>query len=409
MIGLGLLMALLLFGGWSYWYHRYRFRLLRKQVQRQSGYLASLLQNSIDAIIFIDNDNRVQLWNRGAELIFGYSAAEMLGKGFHRLVPPELNAEQELDDIRSTVYREGYISNYQTHRLTKDGRRLTVDLSRTLIYADDGKPIGSTAILRDVTEKVEMDKQLYNTEKLASIGILAAGVAHEINNPLAVILGFTDLLKERFAESTPERADLHVIEETANNVKRIVEDMLGFARVSEGLSDRVDVKQTLEKVLAMVQHTLVSSAIELVTDEVREGLPAVIGDPREYQQVLFNLINNSITAMSEGGGRLTVAAWPEEEFVHVRIFDTGRGIPDRSKSRVFDPFFTTKKVGEGTGLGLSLSYGIVRKYGGRIRFTSRSTEDHPDQPGRTAFTVSMPVVKSESSGVEGDGSTSPGS
>ncbi|MBD3404409.1 PAS domain S-box protein [candidate division GN15 bacterium] len=376
----------------GFWQQRRVARQLRTRIGTQSEFLSAVLQGSVDAIIFIDNDNRVRVWNRGAEMIFGWSADEMIGESFHRLVPPELDPNEELETIRDAVYRDGYIQNYQAQRITKDDRRITVNFSRTLITDNKGQPLGSTAILKDVTEKIEMDKQLYNTEKLASIGILAAGVAHEINNPLAVILGFTDLLKEKFPEDSPERADLTIIEETANNAKKIVENMLGFARVSEGQKDTVTVNDAIDAVLRITRHNIDTARIELVTDEVRSNLPAVVGDPREYQQVLFNLLNNAVAAMEADGGRLSIAAWAEEGQVHVRISDTGSGIPDRIKSKVFDPFFTTKKVGEGTGLGLSLSYGIVQKYGGELRFTSRAREDFPDQPGRTTFTVSMPVA-----------------
>jgi signal transduction histidine kinase len=316
----------------------------------------------------------------------------MLGETFHRLVPPDIDAEGELSKIQDRVYHDGYIQNYQTQRLTKDGRRITVNLSRTLVKTDDGTPLGSTAIIKDITEKVEVDKQLYNTEKLASIGILAAGVAHEINNPLTVILGFTDLLKDKFPEGSGEAHDLAIIEQNANNAKKIVENMLGFARVSEGQTDMTDVNQALDSVLTIVRHTLSSSKIELVTEEVRPNLPPVACDPREFQQVIFNLVNNAVSAMQQTGGRLSIAAWAEDHGVHVRISDTGVGIPDRYRERIFDPFFTTKKVGEGTGLGLSLSYGIVKRHGGDIRFTSRAQEDHPDREGRTSFTVSMPIA-----------------
>ncbi|MCB2230932.1 PAS domain S-box protein [bacterium] len=366
-------------------------RQLRTRIGTQAEFLSSVLQASVDAIIFIDNDNRVQVWNRGAEMTFGYTAEEMIGQSFHRLVPADIDADKELATIRDTVYRDGFIRNFQTQRITKDERRITVNLSRTLITDSKGKPLGSTAILKDVTEKVELDKQLYNTEKLASIGILAAGVAHEINNPLAVILGFTDLLKERFPDGSPERADLNIIEETANNAKKIVENMLGFARVSEGLKESVNVNSAIDAVLRITRHAFEGAKIILITDEVRPHLPEVVGDPREYQQVLFNLVNNAIAAMTGVGGQLSIAAWAEEGRVHVRISDTGEGIPERIKNQIFDPFFTTKKVGQGTGLGLSLSYGIVQKYGGEIRFTSRAREDFPDLPGRTTFTVSMPI------------------
>ncbi len=375
-------------------YQRRASVALEEKVSRQEGYLSAILQNTVDAIIFIDNDNRIKVWNRGAEMLFGWTAEEMLDSRFRRLIPPELGVDKELERIRQEVYTKGHVRHYQTQRLTKSGRRLTVSLSRTLITGEDGEPLGSAAIVQDVTDKLEMDKHIYHTEKLASIGVLAAGVAHEINNPLAVILGFADLLKERFKEDSSEFEDLKTIEENANHAKMIVENLLGFARVSEGLEDVVYVNGALETVINIVRNTLMTKKIEIVTD-IQPDLPPVKGDAREFQQVAFNLINNSTAAMSEGGGALTISAEADDDWVHVRVKDTGTGIPDEIKAHIFDPFFTTKKVGQGTGLGLSLCYGIVHKYGGRISFTSTSRDDLQDLPGGTTFTVSMPVERQD--------------
>jgi two-component system NtrC family sensor kinase len=373
-------------------YQRRISRALKRQVSEQEEFISAILQNSVDAIIFIDNDNTVKMWNKGAEMIFGYTPQEMLGSRFRRLIPPDMDADEELGRIQEEVYRVGHIRNYQTQRLTKSGRRITVNISRTLLHNNEGSAIGSTAIIKDVSEKVEMDKHIYNTEKLASIGILAAGVAHEINNPLAIILGFTDLLKERFDEGAPEYEDLKMIEDNANHAKAIVENLLGFARITEGLEDNVDVTSSLETVANIVRNTLVTRKVELVTN-IGSDLPPVAGDAREFQQVVFNLINNAVASMDEKGGTITLSAWKENFWVKVQVKDDGSGIPDRIKARIFDPFFTTKKVGQGTGLGLSLCYGIVQKYGGKIEFESVAREDHPDKPSGTTFTVSMPVYR----------------
>lgn len=377
-------------------YQRRTSAALKERVSEQQEFISSILQNSVDAIIFIDNDNEVQVWNKGAEMIFGYSAEEMIGQSFHKLIPPEKDAEKELNRIVEEVKRKGYIKNHVSTRMTKDGRRITVDISRTLIQSKDGKTIGSTAIIKDITEKTEIDQRIYNTEKLASIGILAAGVAHEINNPLAIILGFTDLLMERFEPGSSEYEDLKVIEENGYHAKMIVENLLGFARITEGLEDIVDINQSLETVLNIVKNTLMTRKIE-VEIEVPIELSRVKGDTREFQQVIFNLINNSVAAMTPKGGRLKIAAWQENNWVNVSVSDTGEGIPEINKPHIFDPFFTTKKVGEGTGLGLSLCYGIVKKYGGRISFTSVSAEDHPEEKSGTTFTVAMPVPAGEKS------------
>lgn len=382
--------AMLLFGVVVVIYQQRISHALKERVSQQEEFISSILQNSVDAIIFIDNDNRVKVWNRGAEIIFGYTAKEMIGQTFHRLVPPDIDADEELLSIQEEVTRQGYIRNYRAQRMTKDGKRITIDLSRTIIRSPHGEILGSTAIIKDVTEKMELEQRIYNTEKLASIGILAAGVAHEINNPLAVILGFTDLLLERFQPGTQEYEDLKMIEANANQAKKTVENMLGFARITEGLEEFVDVDQALNTVIKIVRNTLMTKKVEVAL-HIPVNLPKVRCDSREFQQVIFNLINNSFAAMEPGGGKLTISVRRQEDSVQIAVEDTGKGIPDKIKPRIFDPFFTTKKVGEGTGLGLSLCYGIIKKYGGKIEFSSTCREDNPNRPSGTKFVISLPV------------------
>jgi PAS domain S-box-containing protein len=226
-----ILTAMFIFGILIALYQFSASEVLKQQVSEKEKYLSSILGNSLDAVVFIDTENRIKVWNRGAEKIFGYTADEMMGKTFHRIIPPEIDADKELNGIADEVMEKGYIRHYLAKRITKDGKRITIDISRTLIRKEDGEIIGSTAIIKDVTEKMEFESRIYNTEKLASIGNLAAGVAHEINNPLAIILGFTDLLKDKFDKGSQEYNDLCMIEENANNAKKTVENLLGFARV----------------------------------------------------------------------------------------------------------------------------------------------------------------------------------
>jgi PAS domain S-box-containing protein len=367
---------------------------LEQRVHEQEEYLSNILTCSLDGIVFIDTDNKVQMWNYGAEAIFEYIAEEMIGNTFHRLIPPEMDADKELERIQQEVSSKGYIKDYIAQRLTKSGRRITVNISRRIVTSDEGKIIGSSATIKDITEKMEMDQHIYNTEKLASVGILAAGVAHEINNPLSIVLGFTDLLLEKFEPGSQEHEDLKMIEKNANHAKIIVENLLGFARMTEGLEETVDISQSVNIVINIVKNTLLTKKIDLVK-QIPENLSRVRGDTREFQQVVFNLINNSMAAMNETGGTLTLSAYKKDGWVSLSVADTGIGIPDAVKPKIFDPFFTTKKVGEGTGLGLSLCYGIVKKYGGDIKFKSRSAENNPEGYTGTTFTVSMPIYEPE--------------
>jgi two-component system, NtrC family, sensor kinase len=245
-------------------------------------------------------------------------------------------------------------------------------------------------IARDITDRKSLEKQLINTEKLASLGTLAAGVAHEINNPIGIMLGFCDLLLEKIEPGTMEYNDLKTIERHGLHCKSIVERLLSFARISVETEEQCEVDTNVEAVLSVVKHTLNMNSIQLNTF-LGGDLPVVHGDSRGLQQVVLNLVSNAIYAM-DGQGILTVATRRATKpgWVELVISDTGCGIKKEFIQKIFDPFFTTKKVGDGTGLGLSVSYGIISKYGGTIDCESWTDEERPGQSG-TRFTIFLPV------------------
>ncbi len=365
-------------------------RILKKRVGEKEEYISAILDNSVDAIIFLDNENKVQVWNKGAERIFGYTADEMTGHTFHRLVPPDQNPEEEIREINEAVELHGYIENYTAHRVTKDGRRIVVSLSRNVVKDRKGKIIGSAVLSRDVTDQMDIEQRIYNTEKLASIGMLAAGIAHEINNPISIILGFTDLLKEEKDRDSQEFKDLTTIEENANHTKEIVSQLLSFARVSEAKDVKADIKEAVTTVVNIVSHIVSKEKVDIQV-EIPDFLPLIKGDPREFQQVVLNLVNNSLSALKGDGGKVSITAENDKKQVHLHVADNGTGIPKNIRRQIFDPFFTTKEVGKGTGLGLSLCYGIVRRQGGKISFETATDAESVNGETGTTFTVSMPL------------------
>jgi len=256
---------------------------------------------------------------------------------------------------------------------------------------EQGQIFAYEIISRNITGRKAIEDRLINMEKLASVGTLAAGVAHEINNPIAVILGFTEHLLEQTGELPEVNETLKVIEEEGMKCKKIVENLLTFARTPERIETSADVNGIMQKMLSVVQNTLLTKKIRLESS-LAPVLPRVKGDPQELQQVFINLINNAMDAM-KGGGLLQVEARlaADGKRVAIEFTDTGNGIPKESQAKIFDPFFTTKKVGEGTGLGLSVSYGIITKFGGNILFTSYPAEEYPEKHG-TTFTVYLPVA-----------------
>jgi two-component system NtrC family sensor kinase len=232
-------------------------------------------------------------------------------------------------------------------------------------------------------ELQEARDQLVQTEKLASIGELAAGVAHEINNPIGVILGFAQVLLKRIDETSPVYKPLSTIEREGLRCKRIVQGLLDFARQSKPSPRRVNVNDVIEDAVVLMEHQANSSNVRLAK-AFAPDMPDVVADANQLQQVFFNIILNAYHAMPNGGDlRITSRRLGNE--VHIIFADTGIGIPPENLKRIFDPFFTTKEVGQGTGLGLSISYGIVEQHGGTIEVSS--------QPSTGAtFVVKLPVA-----------------
>jgi two-component system NtrC family sensor kinase len=223
---------------------------------------------------------------------------------------------------------------------------------------------------RDLTEQKMMQERLAQSDKLAALGKLAGGVAHEINSPLAGILAFAQMALKEMDESNPHRNDLKEIEDAAKKCKTIVEGLLGFAR--QGRSGDVgefNIFDVVHSTIRLAIPVLRKHSIELVVDFPQESAQ-VVANPGKIGQVFLNLITNAIQSMRESGGTLTVDSKVEDASVTVSVHDTGYGISAENLKRIFDPFFTTKDVGEGTGLGLSISYSIVKQYGGEVRVQS---------------------------------------
>lgn len=240
----------------------------------------------------------------------------------------------------------------------------------------------------------ELNAQLVQSDKMAALGKMAAGVAHEINNPLAVILQKTgwmeDLLEEsefRDSENCQEfRESLHKIEEHVERARKVIHNMLGFARKMEPHMEDVDVNATLRQTISLLENYARNNNIEIITN-LSQDLPIIASDQSRLQQVFLNLLNNAIDAIDKNG-TIEVKSQSGNGLIHVDIKDNGRGIPKEEQKKVFDPFFTTKETGKGTGLGLWVSYDIVSKMGGSLGFVS--------EPGKgTTFTVALPVVAPE--------------
>ncbi|MDP1761825.1 MAG: ATP-binding protein, partial [Deltaproteobacteria bacterium] len=271
---------------------------------------------------------------------------------------------------------------FEMKGVKKDGSKFDLEgVSFPTTY--EGRPAIQTHI-RDITHKKHLEEHLSRTEKLAALGQLAAGVAHEINNPLGGILVYSYLLLEDLEAAAPERTQVEKIVREATRCKEIVQGLLEFSRYMPSKMMPLGINAILEEAISLVEDHLMFQSIQLIR-ELDPHLPAVFGDKSKLEQVFINLLMNGGESIP-GEGRLTVntEAAKGGDLVLIRFTDTGPGIPEHLLSRLFDPFFTTKEVGKGVGLGLSISYGIIQKHMGRIYVERTGTEG-------TTFVIELPV------------------
>lgn len=390
-----LIISIIIFGGltinfmilsWS--------NMLEQEVDRKTKELRmseqrykSLIENAEDIIFTIDYNGNFLSINKYAADFFGKKEEEIIGNNILKIVgwpagEVLLLMIQKVFDTKE--------SKQITHLITIGENEYWFNTKLRRLWDEQGNIYAVLGISRDITmsKKKEIEEQRYQTERLASLGTLAAGVAHEINNPLGIILGFTDLLLERTRPGTQEYDILKTIEKQGLQAKRVVENLLSFARYSESAIESLDINKNIEAILNIVKNTLFLNRIHLELD-LADNLPPIRADAREIQQVFLNIINNSIHAMKEGGTLSIQTRQIDLNHIEIRISDTGHGIKKEHRSRIFDPLFTTKKVGEGTGLGLSVTYGIVTKYGGTISFETK-TKEESEETG-TTFIITFPT------------------
>ncbi|MCL6621570.1 MAG: PAS domain-containing protein [Syntrophobacterales bacterium] len=376
-------------------YHERRWTMsLQEEVERATARLKkseeryrSVVERSPDFIFMVDSQGLIRAANTATARAFNMPAIGLQGRSLYEFFAPD-DAKTILDQVHY-VFTTGRNVEHKG-QMHIQGRPYWLSSHFVPLYGEDGRTVERVLIFaRDITDRHLMEEQMARTEKLASIGTLASGVAHEINNPLGIILGFTEMLLDMTPRDSRQYEMLKTIERQGLNCKRIVENLMSFARTPAKPEESCDLNQELENLLKLVQNTLMVKKVELET-HFTPNLPRVRGDAGELQQVFLNLITNAIAAMPEGG-RLTLRTrlHPTGR-VEAVVADTGTGIPREYVDRIFDPFFTTKQQGEGTGLGLSVAHAIVEKYGGTIRFETKTAQDPGGGPTGTTFYVTLP-------------------
>ncbi len=355
--------------------------LERKALEYQT--LRDFNENIIESInvgvLATDLEQKVESWNSPMEELYGEKRSEAVGRKLSEIFPPELMAElpRASEPRRSATL-------YKFRLRTRDGRRRVVNVSLAPLVGKDDRVIGRLLIFNDLTERVDLEDQLVQAEKLSSIGLLAAGVAHEVNTPLAVISSQAQMLARQVPPEDPNARTLDKIIKQSFRASEIVNHLLKFSRVSGSEYAEVDLNKVIRETLSLVEPMLRASKISFNT-QLTATLPAVYGNYGRLQQVFMNLIMNARDAMPYGG-ELTLATECENSTVHVEVSDNGVGIPPDHLNKIFDPFFTTKSTSRGTGLGLAVTYGIICEHGGKIGVESA--------PGRgTSFRLEFPVTR----------------
>jgi two-component system, NtrC family, sensor kinase len=348
------------------------------EVARLKDFSENIVESLNVGVLAVDLYGSVEAWNSRMEQLFQVSRKDAVGQPLAGLLPVDL-----VQEISSRGDAEQVTGIYK-QRLQHQGQSMVVNVSITPLVSKSGERIGRLLLFDDVTQRERMEEQMSQTEKLTSLGLLAAGVAHEVNTPLAVISNYIQMLAKQMPEGDPRQSIIEKIVKQTFRASEIVNNLLNFSRTGPSALADVDVNRVVEETLSLVSHPLKTSQIQVVK-QLTDGLPAVRGSANKLQQVFLNLFLNARDAMPTGG-ILEVRTGAHNGSVEIEVADTGNGIPRDHIHKIFDPFFTTKPGGRGTGLGLSVSYGIIKEHAGKI--------DVRSAPGRgTSFHVEFPAVR----------------
>lgn len=383
--------------------HLSDLRDAEKTLKDQRQLLRTVLDGIPDFITLQDRHATYRAVNKAFGRILGRNVAEIVGKTNFNLLPRRMAEKFQAED--QAIYATGKSLVKETRTRTPAGERW-FHVVKLPIYDADGHHAGFLCTGHDITDLKRIQEQLYQAQKMEAIGRLIAGIAHEINTPLGIALGFVQVLREEVADDSQIGRDLETVEKQIQVCKKIVADLLKFSRQSDTRHLPLDINEAIEEVLAVVAHTLEINRVKLER-RLAANLPIVIGDREKLKQAFINLINNAFDAIGSDG-TITIASRydPASREVIVTVTDTGPGIPPEKRDRIFEPFFTTKPVGKGTGLGLSLSFSIVEEHGGRLSVESPGGEPAAGggaTGGGATFAIRLPAVPGEPVVPEPDG------
>lgn len=379
-------------------------RLKLKAIQQSEERFRLLVESMQDyAIFMLDPEGRVTSWNTGAERIEGFQPEEIIGAQFARFYPAEDRAQGFPEEALRYAATNGR-SEQEGWRVRKDGARFWANTVVSALLDERKDLVGFSVVTRDLTDKKrieevlresetklrrqaqELEQQLIASGRLVSLGVITASMAHEFNNPLGIVMGFTQQLLSEFEPNTPNHQALKIIDEETKRCQRIIQELLQYSRPKNADLCPTDVKQAIDKTMNMVANRLYKQKIE-TRAMIADDLPLIPADPQQLEQVLINLFLNAIDAMPKGGNlevEATLKATQENTpSLVITVIDSGSGIDPEDLAKIFQPFFSAKK-GKGIGLGLSISERIIKNHGGTIAVES--------MPGKgTTFRIHLPL------------------
>jgi PAS domain S-box-containing protein len=354
---------------------------LAKKLETNQKYLSNILHNTESAIAVIDKNEKFESWNTGAEIMFGYTEKEIIGKPSTILLPDDEKYIRELNYIKDEAYQSNEVRIIDTERKTRDGNIIPVELSVAPLPSNNGRYSGRTVIIKDQSHVKQLQQQIDQSEKLAVIGQLAAGIAHEIGNPLASISSLVQLIQRQTKEE-PLNEQLITIRENIDRITKIVRELVDFSRPPSYKRELIQITDIVKTAVGIVKYDKRVKKVDFET-EFGPDVPMIRIVPDQMLQVFVNILINALDAV-EGEGSIKVNTIVDGDKIVIKFSDNGCGMSEETKKLIFDPFFSTKEVGKGTGLGLSVSYGILRKFGGDISVESEIEKG-------SCFCVKLPV------------------
>ena len=357
-------------------------RTYQMQLQRERDFNTKILNHTQSMILVLDTAGLVSYANRRCQEA-GYREEYLRGRALAEFIP---QGRRSLFEKSFENALRGFASENLEFPVLRGNRstgRFSVSLSP--MRDEQGQVNSIVVVMSDITETAVLQAQLRHSEKMAALGQLVSGVAHEINNPLAAIVGYSDLLLENPDISEPAKDELRIVLQEAERTKEIVQNLLHFARQTPARREPLDVHSVLRQVLQLRSYGSAGQDVKVI-EHFKSSVPCVFADAHQLQQVFLNILNNAYDAVNEAqrAGKIEIATSEDKGMIEVTIRDNGTGISDAE--RIFEPFYTTKEAGKGTGLGLSICYGIVREHGGEV-----SCVNNPDGVGST-FLVRLPAA-----------------